>query len=214
MLLGLASQEAQEVDILIVNDVRNVLAGPPGVAGLDLAAFDIQRGRDHGLPSYNETRVGLGLSAVTSFADITSDVFVQERFASIYDSVDDIDLWIGGLAENHFNGGIVGELFHTIIADQFSRTRDGDRFFYLNDDHLLSLAPDIGSTTLSDIIRRNSTITNIQDNAFVVAKDVPEPSAMFSLLVLGALGVGSRLSSFSFIKIISKMLNKLMPTES
>ena len=214
LLLGLASQEAQEVDILIVNDVRNVLAGPPGVAGLDLAAFDIQRGRDHGLPSYNETRVGLGLSAVTSFADITSDVFVQERFASIYDSVDDIDLWIGGLAENHFNGGIVGELFHTIIADQFSRTRDGDRFFYLNDDHLLSLAPDIGSTTLSDIIRRNSTITNIQDNAFVVAKDVPEPSAMFSLLVLGALGVGSRLSSFSFIKIISKMLNKLMPTES
>ena len=192
LLFGLASQEAQEVDNLIVDDVRNFLFGPPGAGGFDLASLNIQRGRDHGLPSYNEARVGLGLSAVTSFADITSDLFAQERLASIYDTVDDIDLWVGGLAENHFNGGIVGELFHTIIADQFSRTRDGDRFFYLNDDCLLSLVPDIGSTTLSDIIRRNSTITNIQDNAFVVAKDVPEPSAMFSLLVLGVLGVGSR----------------------
>ncbi|NER51770.1 MAG: peroxiredoxin [Symploca sp. SIO1A3] len=193
LLFGLASQEAQEVDTLIVDDVRNFLFRLPGAGGFDLASLNIQRGRDHGLSSYNETRIGLGLSAVTSFADITSDVSVQDKLASIYDTVDDIDLWIGGLAENHFNGGIVGELFHTIIADQFRRTRDGDRFFYLNDDHLLSLAPDIGNTTLSDIIRRNSTITNIQDNAFVVAKDVPEPSTMFSLLVLGALGVGSQL---------------------
>ncbi len=193
LLFGLASQEAQEIDTLVVDDVRNFLFGPPGAGGFDLPSLNIQRGRDHGLPSYNQTRIGLGLGAVNSFADITSDVSAQNKLASIYDTVDDIDLWIGGLAENHFNGGIVGEVFHTIIADQFSRTRDGDRFFYLNDDHLLSLAPDIGNTTLSDIIRRNSTITNIQDNAFVVAQDVPEPSTMLSLFVLGALGVGSRL---------------------
>ncbi|NET57375.1 MAG: PEP-CTERM sorting domain-containing protein [Symploca sp. SIO2E6] len=193
ILLGLASQKAQEVDTLIVDDVRNFLFGPPGAGGFDLASLNIQRGRDHGLPGYNQARIGLGLGAVTSFADITSDISVQNKLASIYDTVDDIDLWIGGLAENHFNGGIVGELFHTIIADQFTRTRNGDRFFYLNDDHLLSLAPNIGNTTLSDIIRRNSTITNIQDNAFVVTEDVPEPSVIFSLLVLGTLGVGSQL---------------------
>ncbi|NES24473.1 MAG: PEP-CTERM sorting domain-containing protein [Symploca sp. SIO3E6] len=193
ILFGLASQKAQEVDTLIIDDVRNFLFGPPGAGGFDLASLNIQRGRDHGLPGYNQARVGLGLSAVTSFADITSDLSVQDKLASIYDTVDDIDLWIGGLAENHFNGGIVGELFHTIIADQFTRTRDGDRFFYLNDDYLLSMVPDIGTTTLSDVIRRNSTITNIQDNAFVVAKDVPEPSAILSLLVVGSLGVGSQL---------------------
>jgi len=193
ILFGLASQKAQEVDTLIVDDVRNFLFGPPGAGGFDLASLNIQRGREHGLPGYNQARIGLGLSAITSFADITSDLSVQNKLASIYDTVDDIDLWIGGLAENHINGGIVGELFHTIIADQFTRTRDGDRFFYLNDNYLLSMFPDVGQTTLSDVIRRNSTITNIQDDAFVVAKDVPEPSGILSLLVVGTLGMGSRL---------------------
>jgi len=193
ILFGLASQKAQEVDTLIVDDVRNFLFGPPGAGGFDLASLNIQRGREHGLPGYNQARIGLGLSAITSFADITSDLSVQNKLASIYDTVDDIDLWVGGLAENHINGGIVGELFHTIIADQFTRSRDGDRFFYLNDNYLLSMFPDVGQTTLSDVIRRNSTITNIQDDAFVVAKDVPEPSAILSLLVVGTLGMGSRL---------------------
>ncbi|MCP2727049.1 peroxidase family protein [Limnofasciculus baicalensis] len=103
-----------------------------------------------------------------------------------------MDLWMGGIAEDPVNGGSVGELFNTIISDRFRRARDGDRFFYLNDSDLLSLAPDIDTTRLSDIIRRNSTITNIQDNAFI-AKEAPEPSAAFSLFALGVLGGGLRL---------------------
>ena len=191
LLLGLASQKAQNVDTLIIDDVRNFLFGPPGSGGFDLASLNMQRGRDHGLPSYNEVRIGLGLGGYTSFDQITSDVSVQNALASVYDSVEDIDLWIGGLAEDHINGGLLGEVFSAIIADQFIRSRDGDRFFYLNDDHILSMVPDIGSTTLSDVIRRNSTITNIQDNAFLVSESVPEPSTIISLLGLGVLGVGS-----------------------
>lgn len=193
LLLGLASQKAQEVDTLIVDDVRNFLFGAPGAGGFDLASLNLQRGRDHGLPSYNQARIGLGLGGYSHFTEITSDLSVQNALASVYDSVNDIDLWVGGLAEEHVNGGIVGELFHTIIADQFSRTRDGDRFFYLNDEHLLSLAPDIERTTLSDIIRRNTSITNIQDDVFRVSASVPEPSAIFSLLAFGILGIGSQL---------------------
>jgi len=191
VLLGLASQKAQNVDTLIIDDVRNFLFGPPGSGGFDLASLNIQRGRDHGLPSYNEVRIGLGLGGYSSFAEITSDLSVQNALASVYDTVDDIDLWIGGLAEDHINGGLLGEVFSEIIADQFRRSRDGDRFFYLNDSDLLSMVPDIGSTTLSDVIRRNSTITNIQDNAFIVSKSVPEPSSTVSLLALGVLGVGA-----------------------
>ncbi len=193
LLLGLASQKAQAVDTLIVDDVRNFLFGPPGAGGFDLASLNIQRGREHGLPSYNQARIGLGLGGYSRFAEITSDVSVQNTLASVYDSVDEIDLWVGGLAEEHVNGGIVGELFHTIIADQFSRTRDGDRFFYLHDEHLLSLAPDIEQTTLSEIIRRNTSITNIQDDVFRVSTSVPEPSALFSLLGFGILGASSQL---------------------
>ena len=40
---------------------------------------------------------------------------------SVYTDINDIDLWIGGLAENHVNGGMLGELFSAIVGDQFSR---------------------------------------------------------------------------------------------
>ncbi|MBE9128936.1 MULTISPECIES: peroxidase family protein [unclassified Coleofasciculus] len=198
LLLGLASQKAQNVDALLVEDVRSFLFAAGG-GGLDLAAVNIQRGRDHGLPSYNAARTALGLGVYNSFEEITSDAEIAQQFRFIYgvdefgnDNINDVDLWIGGIAEDHVNGGLVGELFYTIMADQFGRSRDGDRFFYLNDEYLLSLKPEIGSTTLSEIIRRNSNITSIQDNVFIVAKDVPEPSVVLALFTVGVLGAGLR----------------------
>ena len=63
MLKGLASQVGQENDLLLVDGIRNNLFGPPGAGGLDLAALDIQRGRDHGLPDYNNLRGNYGAGA-------------------------------------------------------------------------------------------------------------------------------------------------------
>ena len=74
------------------------------------------------------------------------DVDVANALMSVYDSVEDIDLWIAGLAQPHFAGSMLGETFYKIVLDQFTRSRDGDRFFYLNDwDHLLVLDQDFGS---------------------------------------------------------------------
>ena len=39
----------------------------------DLGAIDIQRGRDHGVPSYNQLRADYGLTPKTSFKDITGE---------------------------------------------------------------------------------------------------------------------------------------------
>ena len=95
--------------------------------------MDIQRGRDVGLPDYNQAREDMGLARVNSFAEITSDVAVQQALASVYDSVDEVDAIVGGLAEDHVAGAMVGELFQTIISEQFVRLRDGDRFWYENE---------------------------------------------------------------------------------
>ncbi len=103
-----------------------------------------------------------------------------------------MDLWIAGLAETEVNGGLLGETFSVILVDQFTRTRDGDRFFYLNDlAHLLVLDPNIEDTTLSDIIGRNSSISNIQDNAFFAAS-VPESTTIVGLVMFGLLAMISR----------------------
>jgi len=172
LLLGLTVQQAQEVDTLIVDGVRNFLFGPPGSGGFDLASLNLQRGRDHGLSDYNAVRVAFGLSAVVSFAEITSNLALQAALAATYSDVDDIDLWGGGLAEDHVAGALVGETFHAIMVDQFTRLRDGDRFWYQNDPFFTSdpdLMAEVEATTLSDVIRRNTHIGDeLPDDAFTL----------------------------------------------
>jgi len=168
ILRGLAAQAAQNVDPFVVDDVRNFLFGPPGAGGFDLASLNIQRGRDHGLPSYNDMRRALGLRPARRFADISSNREIRNRLASVYVSVEDIDLWIGGLAEDHRPGALVGPLIATILTHQFENLRDGDRFWYQRILTPLEQAI-VGSTRLADVIRRNTAIgSELDRDAFRV----------------------------------------------
>jgi len=168
ILRGLAKQITQRVDPFIIDAVRNFLFGPPGSGGLDLAALNIQRGRDHGLPKYNDTREQMGLPRVESFQDISSDPEIQMRLEDAFGNVDDIDIWTGGLSEDLVPGSHLGEVFHLIIKIQFEFLRDGDRFWY---ERKLSGAElqEVQVTQLSDVIRRNTSIGfELQDNVFLV----------------------------------------------
>jgi hypothetical protein len=165
ILKYLASDPAQEVDNHVVNEVRNFLFGPPGAGGFDLASLNIQRGRDHGLGSYNEVRVAYGLKPARTFADITRNKELQAALEDAFGTVDKVELWPGGLAEDHVRGGSLGRLFRAIISDQFERLRDGDRFWYersLSNSELRQ----VRGTTLADLISRNTTTTNLQDDVF------------------------------------------------
>lgn len=171
ILLGASAQTAQEVDPFLVDDVRNFLFGPPGAGGFDLAALNIQRGRDHGLADYNQVRVDLGLDAVTSFAEISSDPEIQSRLELAYGDVDSIDAWVGMLAEDHVRGSTLGVTAGTIIAQQFTALRDGDRFYYENVFGGQELR-EIENTSLADVIERNSNIDFARDQNVFYAQDV------------------------------------------
>jgi peroxidase len=162
----LASSNSEEIDTKVVDGVRNFLFGPPGAGGLDLPSLNIQRGRDHGLADYNTTRAAMGLAKVTSFNQITSDPVLAAKLKSLYGSVDNVDLWVGGLAEDHVGGSNLGATFQRIVVNQFTRLRDGDRFWFERDltSNELSM---VRGTSLADIIKANSTNTNLQDNVFV-----------------------------------------------
>ena len=156
---------AQEVDVLLDDAVRNFLFGPPGAGGLDLAALNIQRGRDHGLADYNTMRASFGLAKVTSFAQITSDATLAAKLQATYGNVNNIDAWVGGLAENHVAGGSLGPLFTKVIADQFTRLRSGDRLYFEASMTPAEIA-NIKGTSLSSIIMANTSLTTLQRNVF------------------------------------------------
>ncbi len=175
LLRGLANQMCEEVDVYVVDDVRNFLFGEPGAGGFDLVALNIQRGRDHGLPGYNDARIGFGLQPAQTFADISSDPHIQARLASAYATVDDIDVWVGSLAEDHLPGAMVGKLMYISLKEQFEALRDGDRFWYER-----SLGRDdlrvVRRSSLADIIRRNTNIKReIGDNVFRVPEKRHKP---------------------------------------
>lgn len=179
ILRGASIGLSQELDAEVIDDVRNFLFGPPGAGGLDLPALNIQRGRDHGLASYNDTRVAVGLAPAESFADITSDPELQAKLEDAYGDVDSVELWIGLLSEDHVANASVGETMQLILVDQFSRLRDGDRFWYENVFRMDSKALNrLRSTSLKDIIEANTDIEGLQDNVFfdagVVIHQLPD----------------------------------------
>ncbi len=114
VLRGLGGEREYNNDEMIDNQLRSVLFqipgpdvedpsecldGPPmpgcfsGV--LDLGAVDIERGRDHGMPSYNDLRAAYGLAPVTSFAELTgerTERFPKGRPVSATDPIDDPDI--------------------------------------------------------------------------------------------------------------------------
>lgn len=169
VLRGLASQRMQDVDTKMVDDVRNFLFGPPGAGGLDLASLNIQRGRDHGLPDFNTLREALGLNPYPDFSGVTSDPGLAQTLEDLYGSVDNLDPWVGALAEDHLPGASLGETLVTMLGFQFESLRMGDRFWCERDPELSpQKMTEILHTRLSDIIRRNTAIENIQDDVFFV----------------------------------------------
>ncbi len=168
---GMAGHMMQELDDEMINGLRNFVFEDPHsnfVVGFDLAAINMQRGRDMGIPCYNDLREDFGLPRLKSFEELTDDPKLLQEIQSAFNDVDSIDSWVGLLAEKDMSDKMVGTLLNRILTEQFLRLRDGDRFYYENDPRLSEEEKEeIRRTRLSDIILRNTDIDCIQDSVFI-----------------------------------------------
>eukprot|EP00178_Gracilaria_changii_P019187 TRINITY_DN55776_c0_g1_i1.p1 TRINITY_DN55776_c0_g1~~TRINITY_DN55776_c0_g1_i1.p1 ORF type:complete len:610 (+),score=76.40 TRINITY_DN55776_c0_g1_i1:858-2687(+) len=133
-LRGALGNRAQKVDLLVVDALRNFLFS--GIKGesdnFDLIALNLQRGRDHALPSYNTIRAMFGQTRAVSFEDISKSPVVQSKLQRVYDTPDEIEAWPGLMAEDHTSGSSFGPTLLAIWQREFLRLRDGDRLYFRN----------------------------------------------------------------------------------
>ena len=136
LLRGLMTNPVKQRDSVargLNTNLTEALFAQANEVALDLASLNIQRGRDHGLPSYNKWRAYCGLKAATSSLDELSSAFsndtILQRLKELYgDDPNKVDLWVGGLMEENVPGSQLGPTFLCLLTEQFKKLREGDRY--------------------------------------------------------------------------------------
>ncbi|MGL4395241.1 MAG: peroxidase family protein, partial [Hyphomicrobium sp.] len=222
--LGLSRQQMNEVDEFITPALNQGLLGQP----LDLAAINIARGRDLGIPTLNDFRAAISLAEYTSWDDFGKGMVHPESLANfiaaysfgggvdgvakaealvgLFDGsiaegaqaalgytasesvafmlnnasgnveldaarggFDKIDSWIGGLAEAHVPGGLLGETFDAVFVAQIQSLMDGDRFYYLYRLFGTQIHEEVNNGQFKDIVERNTGLEHLNGSIFAYA---------------------------------------------
>jgi peroxidase len=159
-LRGFVRQRHEKLDCQVADGVRNFLVvDQPGPVGtfFDLPAINVERGRELGLPGYNDAREGFGLPRVTSYSQ-AFDADAASRLGSVYSTPDEVDLFAGVICERARGPAHTGPLATTIIHRQIEDLRNADRFWYEN---ILTREEVRGveKYTLHDVIVNNTGMT-------------------------------------------------------
>lgn len=233
---GMTGQTGNEIDEFVTNVLRNQLVGIP----LDLAATNIARGRDTGMPSLNEARQQFmemaggdtqlkpydswtdfalnlknpksivnfiaaygshdlieaeatvagkraaamalvfgtdqtvfettGPRVISAPADRLDFLSATGDYADRKGGLDDVDLWIGGLAEKKMAfGGMLGSTFSFVFELQMENLQHADRFYYLSRVQGLNLLTELENNSLASMVMRN---TDLGETGFALPGDV------------------------------------------
>ncbi|XP_068461121.1 eosinophil peroxidase-like [Clinocottus analis] len=158
---------------MMSDELRDRLFKFTSELALDLAALNMQRGRDHGLPGYNKWRKFCGLSQPKNkkaLSRVLKSNNLAKKLLELYGTPANIDVWMGGVSEPFVRGGRVGPLFACLIATQFQRIRTGDRLWWENKGVFTKTQRDsLKDASLARIICDNTGITDVPAQPFQYA---------------------------------------------
>ncbi|CAG8543808.1 2373_t:CDS:2, partial [Dentiscutata erythropus] len=176
IIVSMLRAPSKEFGLIFSTTLRNM----PGV--LDLAAIDIARGRLLGLPDYDTFRsvyhpAGSVYNnqscnrtseqdSVDCFNVVTNNLTIAKNLQQIYDKVNRIDPIIGMFAESKGKTTPLPPTISAIIKEEFIRKRSADRFWFEGSKYTSDEIELIKTTTMRDIIMRNTNIQDVQINPF------------------------------------------------
>ena len=134
--------QAEDFDNTFSRSIGKTLFIRPRQEGFqNLLALNIQRGRDHGLQSYNEYRKLCGIPDASSKGSnpfsifrntITNPEILKDLKTTYRTPNNHIDFFAGGISETNDGPKLLGRTFGCILSRTFRALRDGDRFYYEN----------------------------------------------------------------------------------
>ncbi|NUS50143.1 MAG: heme peroxidase [Nocardioidaceae bacterium] len=97
--------------------------------------------------------------------------------------MDDVDLWIGGLAEKQMVfGGLLGSTFNYVFEKQLEDLQFGDRFYYLSRTQGLNLLVQLEGNSFAELIMRNTDVSGLPADVF------SRPDFVFNMNAIGSSG--------------------------
>lgn len=175
ILLGLFHQRPQILDRYIVNDMRTHLFENVFGVQSDLMSRNIQRGRDHGIPSYNDFREFCGLPRPCDWDQRPEEIQPSSwtSLQNLYSDPDDMDLFVGGILEKPYEDGVLGPTFACLIGKQMNLLKFGDRYFFSHvNAHPRGFSTKeiemITKRHLGDLICDNTQVSSITTNLFMM----------------------------------------------
>jgi len=94
--------------------------------------------------------------------------------------LDQVDLWIGGLAEKqNLFGSVLGSTFETIFRTQLESLQDGDRLYYLLRVEGTHFGEEIEDASFAALIRENTGIKHLPGSIFLTPEYTIESSDYF-----------------------------------
>ena len=185
-----AISPSMETDRFINSVVRNHLR--VNRDKVDLAALTIQRGRDHEISGYIKYKnfcsedilrrriMFPSVNKINNFYDLLQNWNLKMKFQELYNHVQDIDLFTGGMSEPPVPDGIIGTTFGCIIGLQFEKLRKCDRFWYETDDSKIGFTKkqleSIKKVTLGSILCNNLDQASLfQKSVFELPNDNYNP---------------------------------------
>lgn len=262
---GMTSQVGNEIDEFVTDVLRNQLLGIP----LDLAAINIARGRDAGIPSLNAARAQFKeaangdtqldpytswmdfalnlknpasivnfIAAYGTHASITGATTVDDKreaamklvfgdatldeadrqdflngrglYAAKLGGLDDVDLWVGGLAEKKMAfGGMLGSTFSFIFELQLENLQNADRFYYLSRVQGLNLLNELENNSFAKMVMNN---TDLGETGYALPGDifsVPDHTIYMDKNVQEVFGYTDPEHEDPFLEAVSKMVERI-----
>lgn len=111
----------------------------------------------------------MGFTTSDALAFMLNNAAANAELNTARDGFNHIDAWIGGLAEAHVPGGLLGETFDAVFVAQIQSLMDGDRFYYLYRLFGTQIHEEVNNGQFKDIVERNTGLSHLNGSIFAYA---------------------------------------------